>query len=368
MAGRTLSAGLPAIRIRDSNEKVVPLEIVEPLSDRRWDDLVAQHPRASVFHERGWLEALQRTYGYSPFVLTSAPPGAPLRDGIVLCKVSSWLTGTRLVSLPFADHCEPLWGPAGESLEFLERLCAEAERHHAKYVEVRPINRLADKQVSLLPNHSYCFHDLDIRPAESELFLRLHKASVQRKIRRAEREKLEYESGGSEELQDEFYRLLLVTRRRHLLPPQPRAWFRNLMEFMGERAQIRVARKDRTAIAAIFTLQHAKTVVYKYGCSDERFHQLGAMPLLFWRLIQESKRRGAETIDFGRSDEDNMGLIAFKDRWGTRKRTITYYRYPAVKHVTARSSSSAPGVRRILAVLPDPFLALAGKLLYRHMG
>ena len=44
------------------------------LSDSRWDELVSRHPRASVFHERGWLEALVRTYGYEPFVLTSTPP------------------------------------------------------------------------------------------------------------------------------------------------------------------------------------------------------------------------------------------------------------------------------------------------------
>jgi len=36
--------------------------IVNPLSDRRWDELVSWHPRASAFHHRGWLETLNRTY------------------------------------------------------------------------------------------------------------------------------------------------------------------------------------------------------------------------------------------------------------------------------------------------------------------
>jgi hypothetical protein len=27
---------------------------------------------------------------------------------LVFCRVRSWLTGRRSISLPFSDHCEPL--------------------------------------------------------------------------------------------------------------------------------------------------------------------------------------------------------------------------------------------------------------------
>ena len=63
------------------------IHVINPLSDGRWDDLVPRHPRASVFHRRGWLEALNRTYGYTPLVFTSAPEGQPLKDGVVFCQV-----------------------------------------------------------------------------------------------------------------------------------------------------------------------------------------------------------------------------------------------------------------------------------------
>ena len=51
---------------------------IDPLSDVRWDALVAKHPKASVFHQRGWLTSLASTYGYKPIVLTSAAAGEPL--------------------------------------------------------------------------------------------------------------------------------------------------------------------------------------------------------------------------------------------------------------------------------------------------
>ena len=80
--------------------------VLDPLTDSRWDDLLDRHPRASVFHSRGWLEALKRTYGYEPIVLTTTGQG-PLANGLVLCRVRTWLS-RRLVSLPFSDHCDPL--------------------------------------------------------------------------------------------------------------------------------------------------------------------------------------------------------------------------------------------------------------------
>ncbi len=74
----------------------------------------------------------------------------------------------------------------------------------------------------------------------------------------------------------------------------------------------------------MITLQHRSSVVYTYGCSDGEFHHLGAMPFLFWRLIEESKASGAERINFGRSDLDNDGLITFKDRVGARRKLLSY--------------------------------------------
>jgi Acetyltransferase (GNAT) domain len=340
----------------------------DPLSDSRWDELVARHPRASVFHQRGWLEALNRTYGYVPFVLTSATPGERLENGIVFCRVSSWITGTRLVSLPFADHCEPLLNSTEESLEFMKWLRAEGERQHCKYVEIRPLHPLAHADEGLHAGDAYCFHWLDLCLPEAQLFEKLHKSSIQRKIRRAEREQLAYEAGRSEQLLDEFYRLLVITRKRHCVPPQPRMWFKNLLECLGDRALIRVARKGRTPIAALLTLRHGSTVVYKYGGSDERFHNLGGMPLLFWKLIQESKYSGAATIDFGRSDLENEGLVAFKDKWGTEQSTLTYYRYPAGKRHSSHAKRDSRKTRQFFALLPDAFFSLAGRILYRHVG
>jgi lipid II:glycine glycyltransferase (peptidoglycan interpeptide bridge formation enzyme) len=122
-----------------------------------------------------------------------------------------------------------------------------------------------------------------------------------------------------------------------------------------------------THIAAILTLRHRSTVIYKYGCSDEKFHYLGAMPFLFWRLTEESKTSGAEKVDFGRSDLENQSLVSFKDRFGTRRKSLTYYRYPKAERREVVEVHWL-GIRQFFSILPDAVLSTAGRVLYRHLG
>jgi CelD/BcsL family acetyltransferase involved in cellulose biosynthesis len=346
----------------------VKIQVIDPVLDRRWDELVARHPKASVFHGRDWLEGLVRTYGYKPCVLTTAAAGEALEDGIVLCRVSSWMTGTRLVSLPFSDHCEPLLRNDSELPNFINWLRAGSTLTPVDYVELRPLSVTDGANYGLQANCSYWYHELDLTPPLEQIFQHLHKNSFKRKIRRAERERLSYESGRSKQLLDEFCRLLRITRRRHQLPPQPRAWFRNLLESMGERCQIRLTRKNGVAIAAMLTLRHRSTAVYKYGCSDEKFHNLGGMPFLFWRLIEESRAAGVDKIDFGRTELKNEGLITFKDRLGASKKLLTYCRYSNKPRRQKSNLFESPKLRQFISYLPNAITSAAGRVLYRHIG
>jgi hypothetical protein len=340
-----------------------PVWALDPLADTRWDDLVEKHPRASVFHARGWLEALKRTYGYEPIVLTTSAAG-PLENGLPLCRVRA-LGSRRCVSLPFSDHCDPLVDGPDDLSALVGFLTNEVVQKHWKSIELRPRQV---QPVGLSRGNTYCLHTLDLaRPAE-QIFRGFHPSSTQRAIRRAEREGLGYEVGVSEQLLSSFYRLLRLTRRRHGLPPQPLCWFRSLRSSLGDTLRIHTASRDGVPVAAILTLTFKKTMVYKYGGSDARFHHLGSVPFLFWHAIQGAKARDVETLDLGRSALDQPGLLAFKDHLGARRAELTYYRSPAA----AASSERSPWLRRMARVvvpfMPDSALDLAGRLLYRHMG
>lgn len=346
---------------------------LDPLQDPRWTKFLQKHPAASIFHTTAWLKALQQTYGYEPRVFTTSPPGSELQDGLVLCLVESWLTGRRLVSVPFSDHCEPLIDNTAGEADLFSAVEQQLRQENLRYMEFRPKHGLEYATSLFRSNQTYCFHELDLRPDLDTLFRNCHKDSTQRKIRRAEREGLTYEDSPPDEHLDSFYRLFLLTRMRHQVPPPPKKWFRALIDWFGAALKIRIASKDNQPVAAILTIQYKKTLLYKYGCSDVRFNNLGGTQMLFWRSIQEAKQQGLCVFDLGRSDNENSGLITFKDRWGSTRSELNYSRFTASKRARdnykpAGTDWQAQAAKRVLAHVPPRTFAMIGELFYKHIG
>jgi len=287
--------------------------------------------------------------------------------------VDSWLTGKRLVSLPFSDHCDLLMDEGPDLGALCAELSEDLERQKLQYIEFRPTCPVWAIESELKHCGAYCLHRIDLQQSIAALFKSLHKDSIQRKIRRAEREGIRYEEGRSKALLESFSHLWVKTRRRHFAPPQPASWFRQLIERFGNALKIRVAFKGQQPIAAILTIQHQDVLMYKYGCSDAGFHRYGGVHLLFWRSILDAKQDGLRVFDLGRTAVSNEGLITFKDRWGATRANLYYSTLSNVNAVTRETGAEKANwrdqlVKRITPFLPDPAFRAVGSLLYRHFG
>jgi GT2 family glycosyltransferase len=353
--------------ITTSPSRSVPESVVwiDPLTDRGWRDLLAGHSSACTFHSRGWLEALRRTYGYQPVALATRTRTGSLKSAFVFCRVKSRWTGNRLVSLPFSDHCDALY-ERPDDVEVLVRTLQKCAPDQ-KYIELRPLNTFCANGSGFAPNDQYLLHRLPLQEGANAVFRRFHKNHVVRKIRRAEREGLVYEEGSSDRLLRCFYELTVRTRRRHLLPPQPIAWFRAVLDCLPAEARIRVAFKDRMPIASMLTVSDGTTMTYKYGASDASHHNSGGVQFLMWKTIQDACSQGCTTMDFGRSRPESAGEVAFKDHWGGTRTSLMYWRYPGSGQ-PARSGDNLNSARRIVSVLPDRLLIVAGTAIYKHVG
>jgi len=342
---------------------------IDPLTDSRWDDLVRRHPHSSIFHTRGWLQALKLTYNYEPVAFTTSAPDNELANALTFCGIYSRLSGRRLVSLPFSDHCAPLVDDPNDASTLLASLEGQFKKTKLRYIEMRPANQCTGKLAAFAEAQSFWLHTLDLRPEPHELFRNLHKDCVQRKIQRGEREGLTYEANNSEALLAKFWELLLLTRRRHRVPPQPIRWFRNLMDGLGSSLRLHVASsKDGQPVASVLTLSHRHVMVYKYSVSNPRFQSLGGTQFLLWKIILEAKREQIQQLDMGRSDRDHQGLITFKDRWHATRSPLAYWRYPAASVDAPGSSWAIEAAKRLFGHMPDGLLTAAGNLFYKHAG
>jgi lipid II:glycine glycyltransferase (peptidoglycan interpeptide bridge formation enzyme) len=339
---------------------------IDPLLDERWLAFLHHHPSASVFHTRGWMAALQRTYGFRPLAFTTSEPAEDLADGIAFCVVESWLTGRRLVSMPFSDHCDPL-AQNDESLHALiGELAQSVTQERCRYMELRPLFSSAVVKCGLQQTESFYVHRIDLRSPLAEIFRAFHPSCVKRQIKRAERTGVECEKGNSPALLKKFYRLQVLTRSRHGLPPQPFSWFQNLAFCTGENLQIGIASKAGRALAGMISLRFGQKVIYKYSASLKDQSNTGAGQLLLWNLIQDSRHEGATELDLGRCEVSNTTLAQFKERWGAERRTMHYWRNYPESPAHAPPQWKAAAAKRVLSCLPSKCLAVAGNLFYKH--
>src|SRR4051794_23322357 len=90
-----------------SSAGTAAVELIDPRSDPRWAAFIGE-AAGSVFHHPEWLRLLHRSYGYEIAACCVGDGDGGIAAGLPLARVTSPITGRRLVALPFSDVCEPL--------------------------------------------------------------------------------------------------------------------------------------------------------------------------------------------------------------------------------------------------------------------
>ncbi|MBP7143144.1 MAG: GNAT family N-acetyltransferase [Opitutaceae bacterium] len=342
------------------------VRIVDPDEIPEWDHLLERFPTSTFFHSREWASILRSTYGFRSRYLLLGTAGEPLAL-LPLMRVDSWLTGRRGVGLPFSDECAPLSVDDDSLREVIDEARRLAARETWRYLEIR--GGLGSLE-GVFPSTVFHGHELPLVRDENLLFNGLD-SSARRAVRKAGADGVEVAVQHSEDAMAEFLRLLAVTRKRHGVPQQPAAFFRNIFKTMicDGKGCIVIARRDRRPIAAGLFLEHKKRALYKFGGADLRFQQHRGSNLVMWKAISDYAGRGFEAFDFGRTSLGNEGLRSFKRSWGPRERTISYYRQDC------RSSSwiavadrSSNRLTPLFRNLPVPVSRVIGAMLYPHVA
>jgi hypothetical protein len=280
-------------------------------------------------------------------------------------EVSSWITGRRGIALPFTDELAPL-APDAAAFGCLHReALVLAGQRHWKYFECRGGRDLfGDAPAS----ESFLGHRLDLTAGESAIFSHFGKTN-RGAIRQAGESGLKIEFSRDLEAIRAFHGLMCMTRRRHGVPPQPFSFFACVQRHVLAENQgwVVLARHNGLPVAGAVYFHFGKTVIYKYGASDEKFNLLRGNNLVMWEAIRRHAGEGFATLDFGRTALDNEGLRRFKLSWGTAERTIGYVRQelPSRRFRAARAPSAGWSTR-IFRAVPGPILRLIGAVLYKH--
>ncbi|MEO8350741.1 MAG: GNAT family N-acetyltransferase [Chthoniobacteraceae bacterium] len=212
-------------------------------------------------------------------------------------------------------------------------------------------------------------HRLDLRGGTDAVASRF-RPSVRQAQRKAERHGLTVTLERSQGAMRAFYRLHLLTRKRHGMPTQPWKFFNHIQTEMlvSGLGFIALAKLGVQPVAAAVFFHFGRTGLYKYGASDAQVQEQRPNQLAMAAGISHLVELGIETLHFGRTSFANEGLRRFKQSWGATEELLSYYRLNlrSQRWETARDRSEGLHTR-IFRHLPIGLNRLAGQLLYPHL-
>ena len=342
------------------------ITLLDPL-DARWTALTITQPESTIFHHPAWMDLLKTCYGYKPVLFAMLDANCQPVAALPLMQIDSWLTGRRIVSLPFSDFCQPLTLDSASLVDLVKGL--QSWRRKNKWHEIQ-IHWSMPGLDGVYFAETFARHITRLNSDSQQVFRNFSKTCVQQRIRKAEKYGLEIRMSNRWEDVRLFYGLHLETRRRLGAPVQPLRFFRLLWTQLISQGLgfLLLAYKDSRLLAGAVFLHYNKTLTYKYSASDPAYWHLRPNNLLLWNAICWGCEHGYHVFDWGRTDLDNAGLREFKLGWGNEEQII---HYSVLSDCPPKVYMGGRGKRlrtSLIQRLPTWTNRLIGELFYGHFG
>lgn len=325
-----------------------------------------KHKHYSFFHSQEWAKVLVDSYKFKPYYFCITDNDS-ITTILPAMFVNSWITGKRIVSLPFTDYCEPLFSDDSSKFLILNKILKDRKIENVKFIEFRTLD-------SNFPSPNEAFrkdyrHTLIINKNPDELF-KVFSDNTKRNIKKANKEGLKFEIRNDENGMREFYKINCITRKKHGLPPQPLSFFTNVFKTIikKELGDIVFAVYKDSIIAGALYLKFQNKIIYKYGASYSEFNELRGNHFVMWEAIKKYSAEGYIDFDFGRTELNHDGLRRFKLGWAAEESYIYTSRINHDK-VNIYSDTKTNGYHNLMfSRTPIFFLKIIGSVLYKHMG
>lgn len=347
--------------------------ILTSLTDLHLSTFIDQQGKDCFYYRQEWLDLISSLYGFPVIPLTTTDSAGKITGFLPLCIIRSLLTGRRLVTLPFSDHCPLLATDETSANGLIDQAIRLAQKERVKYLELRAgLNDVLAKRSDLVGGDLYVRWLKPVTGDTNTAWLSIER-SVREKIKKAQRLGVQVRKAQRREEVEHYYRLHLLTRsKKHGMPAQSRRYFYALWDTFAESdtMQLWLAEHQGKIVASSITFISGTTVRCAYNSSDESYLYLAPNHLLLWTTITWASANGYQMLDIGRTARDNQGLMDFKRRWGAIKEPLPYYYYPHMAGLAATSERSwkyhlmTSCWRRLPLQVAGPL----GGYFYKHLG
>lgn len=394
-------------RPRISNDSSLRVIEVDFRKDPRWLEFLSNHRDALIYHHPGWLAALEAEYGRKCVALACEGPDRRFLGILPLLPTRGLplpffrnRIGRRLSSLPRTPLAGPLASDDRAMTALLRAAVQRVQSLPNTQLELKTTQPGLDK---LLPElECVPWRDTYVRgtpanetPARDIVGPQIREPrsctscdtcriltfgnargnhQVRWAVNKAVKQGLSLRSAQNETELRAWYSLYLQVMRRNAVLPRPFRFFRQLWKELSADGQMELVLVERGSVsdlppggkadpvpsngssssrtettAGSILLQYGHTVFWAFTGSQQIHAPRHATDLTLWNCIHGACRLGYDYFDLGEVAENHPELSQFKAKWGTLRRPLYRYYYPASSVAPESSDSAQPGPMMSLA-------------------
>lgn len=275
-----------------------------------WDNYVYANPLSTTYHQSGWKEVLEKTFGHRTFYLYAMDETGKITGILPLVYMKSFLFFKFMVSLPFLTYGGILF----DDEETKKALLAEGEKItknlRAAFMELRHLHNYTLPYTTRFYKVTMI---LNLRQDVDSQWKCL-KDSIRRNINRAIKKEVRIEQGHFDML-DDFYEIYSRGMKEFGTPVYGKDFFKNILKKFPHNTSIFSMVFHDKVIGAAFAIWYKDAFEIPWIYSLKSHRHLNANSLLYWEAISRAIRNGFKKFDFGRSTAGE-GTYVFKKRWG----------------------------------------------------
>lgn len=336
------------------------IKILGKVDEPRWDEFVNNNSSSAFFHQVGWKNVVERTYGHKPYYLF-AKENERVVGILPLFLIKDVLWGKRLVSLPFAPFAEVCANDKNVVKLLINESEALAKDLGADYLELRA--RFND--VNFPTDFTFVTSVLELN-ANVELIFENLPQNKRRNITKSMKRELVVKWSGK---LNDFYPIYSRNMRDLGTPPHNYRFFDNILREFPDGSTILIVQLNDVVLYSALLLFYRDTVIDFMSSTIEKYRKYYPTDFGIWNAITYASEKGFRYFDFGRSIKDSSNH-EFKRRWGAETQQLYYHYYLNKAHDLPHLNPSSLKYRRLSKIwrrLPLPIANRLGPIIRRNI-
>lgn len=331
----------------------------------KWDEYVATHENASIYHQSRWIKVISASLKQCCIFLYAENLDGKICGVFPLVELNSLVFGRFMVSMPYFNY----GGVLTDSVDVRDQLLNEATKiGSSQKIDYLQIRETDDSLVDQFVTKTDKVNMILTLPESAEALGKSIGSKRRSQIKRPQRENVRVEFGG-EALLDDFYHVFCINMRDLGTPVYSRDFFLSILQSFKEEAHLCVVYWDDKPVSTGFLIRHKDQMEIPWASTIRYANRISINMYLYWEILSWSIAQGCKHFDFGRSTVD-AGTYKFKKQWGAQPQQCYWYNWvPEGKELPNLSPSNSKFdlAIKIWQKLPLWFTKIIGPILVRNL-